>query len=57
MDANARRYLWDAIKNLKKDRVILLTTHDMNEADYLGDRIAIMNEGQLITVGTSIFLK
>lgn len=57
MDANARRYLWDAIKNLKKDRVILLTTHDMNEADYLGDRIAIMNEGQLITVGTSLFLK
>jgi len=29
----------------------------MDEADYLGDRIAIMNEGQLITVGTSLFLK
>lgn len=57
MDANARRYLWDAIKNLKKDRIILLTTHDMNEADYLGDQIAIMNDGSLITVGTSLFLK
>lgn len=57
MDAQARRFLWDSIKTLKKDRVILLTTHDMNEADYLGDRIAIMDHGRLVTIGTSLFLK
>lgn len=57
MDAHARRFLWDAIKVLKKDRIVLLTTHDMNEADYLGDRIAIMHDGSLVTIGTSVYLK
>lgn len=57
MDAHARRFLWDSIKTLKKDRIILLTTHDMNEADYLGDRIAIMDHGRLVTIGTSLYLK
>ena len=43
MDLNARRRLWDMLKSYKQDRVIILTTHNMNEADLLGDRIAIMN--------------
>lgn len=35
MDASARRYIWDLLKSYKKDRIIILTTHFMDEADYL----------------------
>ena len=39
------------------DRTILLTTHYMDEADFLGDRIAIMASGKLVCSGSSLFLK
>ena len=42
MDTSARRYVWDMLKNFKNDRIIILTTHFMDEADFLGDRIGIM---------------
>lgn len=45
------------LKSYKNDRVIILTTHFMDEADYLGDRIGIMGEGKMICCGSSIFLK
>ena len=45
MDTSARRYIWDLLKNYKNGRIILLTTHFMDEADYLGDRITIMSSG------------
>lgn len=45
------------LKEYKKDRIILMTTHYMDEADILGDRIAIMANGKLACVGSSIFLK
>jgi len=57
MDTSARRKLWDMLKNYKNDRVVLLTTHFMDEADYLGDRIGIMAEGQLKCLGSPLFLK
>jgi ATP-binding cassette subfamily A (ABC1) protein 3 len=57
MDTYARRYLWEMLKSYKKDRIIILSTHYMDEADYLGDRIGIMGKGQLITCGSSLFLK
>ncbi|KAG5679218.1 hypothetical protein PVAND_008802 [Polypedilum vanderplanki] len=57
LDVTARRKLWDLLIESKKGRSILLSTHYLNEADVLGDRIAIMNEGQLKTIGTSFFLK
>jgi ATP-binding cassette, subfamily A (ABC1), member 3 len=57
MDTYARRQLWDMLKNYKKDRIVILTTHFMDEADYLGDRIGIMGEGKLQTCGSSLFLK
>lgn len=57
LDAGARRSLWNLLIQEKKGRTILLTTHHMDEADVLADRIAIMNEGQLQTVGSSFFLK
>ena len=45
MDTTSRRRLWDMLKKNKKDKIIILTTHYMDEADILGDRIAIMSEG------------
>lgn len=57
LDVNARRSLWDLLIAEKKNRTILLTTHYMDEAEVLGDRIAIMSDGILKTVGTSFFLK
>lgn len=57
MDTTARRFVWEMMKNHKSDRIIILTTHFMDEADFLGDRIAIMNDGKLICAGSTIFLK
>jgi ATP-binding cassette subfamily A (ABC1) protein 3 len=57
MDTSARRYIWEMLKNYKQDRIILLTTHFMDEADYLGDRIAIMAGGKLVALGSNVYLK
>lgn len=57
LDLSARRQLWNMLKEYKRDRIILLTTHYMDEADILGDRIAIMKGGQVNALGSSIFLK
>lgn len=48
MDPYSRRSTWNIIQRNKKGRVILLTTHFMDEADILGDRIAIMAEVYLL---------
>jgi len=45
------------LKEYKKDRIILLTTHYMDEADILADRIGILTAGRLSCLGTSMFLK
>ncbi|XP_058837017.1 phospholipid-transporting ATPase ABCA3-like [Topomyia yanbarensis] len=57
MDPSARRALWDLLQREKRGRTMLLSTHFMDEADVLGDRIAIMAEGVLKTVGSPFFLK
>jgi ABC-type multidrug transport system ATPase subunit len=57
MDPTARRETWDLIKQQSKGKIIVLTTHYMDEADALGDRIAIMSKGKLKTCGSSLFLK
>lgn len=57
IDAAGRRSLWELLQAEKKGRTILLTTHYMDEADVLGDRIAILSEGQLQCCGTSFLLK
>ncbi|XP_020114345.1 ABC transporter A family member 1 isoform X2 [Ananas comosus] len=57
MDPYSMRSTWQLIKKIKKGRVILLTTHSMDEADVLGDRIAIMANGHLRCCGSSLFLK
>ncbi|KAL5816488.1 hypothetical protein ACOSQ3_024866 [Xanthoceras sorbifolium] len=57
MDPITRRHVWDIIENAKKGRAIILTTHSMEEADILSDRIGIMAKGRLRCLGTSIRLK
>ena len=57
MDTYARRHLWEMLKLYKKDKLIILTTHYMDEADFLGDRVGIMGDGKLLTCGSSLFLK
>ena len=57
MDVITKRALWQFLKDYKKDKIIILTTHSLDEAEYLGDRIGIMKEGQYICSGTSSYLK
>ncbi|KAJ3446745.1 abc transporter a family member 1-related [Anaeramoeba flamelloides] len=57
MDPVSRRHVWNIIEKAKKNRVILLTTHSMEEADILSDKIAIIAAGKLRCVGTSLHLK
>ncbi|KAK4437089.1 ABC transporter A family member 2 [Sesamum alatum] len=57
MDPITRRHVWDVIEGAKKGRAIILTTHSMEEADILSDRIGIMAKGRLRCIGTSIRLK
>jgi hypothetical protein len=49
--------VWKHITEIKSDRVILLTTHAMEEADLLSDQVAILNEGSLVAFGTPLELK
>lgn len=57
MDPLARRELWDLLASLRHGRTMLLTTHYMDEADILGDRVGIMSLGVLQCMGSSQFLK
>ncbi|PIO76738.1 ABC transporter, ATP-binding protein [Teladorsagia circumcincta] len=57
VDVTSRREIWSLLQNNKKGRTILLSTHHMDEADILSDRIALLSEGRLITLGSSMFLK
>jgi ATP-binding cassette subfamily A (ABC1) protein 3 len=57
MDPGARHDSWTLLQAEKAQRTILLTTHYMDEADLLGDRIAILARGQLQCCGSSMFLK
>ncbi|TFH29697.1 MAG: ATP-binding cassette domain-containing protein [Promethearchaeota archaeon] len=58
LDPQARRVVWDFIRNLqKKQRTIMLMTHDMVEADALCDLIAIIDQGKIIALGTPQELK
>ena len=52
LDVIARRELWQTISLLKNKMTIILTTHYMEEAEALADRIGIMKDGRLLFVGT-----
>ena len=54
LDPNARRANWDVIRGLKvKGKTIILTTHYLDEAQQLADRVAIMDHGRIVAMGTS----
>ncbi|CAM9145594.1 unnamed protein product [Choristocarpus tenellus] len=57
MDPYSRRCTWDLIQRGRKGRCVLLTTHFMDEAEHLGDRVAMLSEGLLRCVGSPLFLK
>ncbi len=57
MDPYSRRQIWGVLERNKRGRVLLLSTHFMDEADMLGDRIAVMADGRLRAVGSGLFLK
>ena len=52
LDVLARRELWSVVESLKGKITIVLTTHHMEEAEHLADRIAIMLEGKIAAIGT-----
>jgi ABC-2 type transport system ATP-binding protein len=57
LDVIARSELWDMIRGLKGRMTVILTTHYMEEAEALSDRIAIMRDGKLLICDTSAEIK
>ncbi|KAG9486662.1 hypothetical protein GDO78_006835 [Eleutherodactylus coqui] len=57
VDPYSRRGIWELLLKYRQGRTIILSTHHMDEADILGDRIAIISQGRLCCVGSSLFLK
>ena len=57
LDVLARHELWDAIRALKGEITVILTTYYMEEAEFLSDRIGIMKDGRLLAAGTAEELK
>ncbi|XP_075038451.1 retinal-specific phospholipid-transporting ATPase ABCA4 isoform X2 [Mixophyes fleayi] len=57
VDPYSRRSIWDLLLKYRSGRTIILSTHHMDEADLLGDRIAIISQGKLYCSGTPLFLK
>lgn len=57
VDPYSRRGIWDLLLKYRQGRTIILSTHHMDEADILGDRIAIISHGKLCCVGSSLYLK
>ncbi len=57
LDPQARKTMWEKIEGLKGEKTIVLTTHYLEEADALADRIAILKEGKIIAIDTPDELK
>ena len=57
LDPVSRRKVWELIQKIKKDRVVILTTHSMEEADVLSDKIAIIASGRFKCIGTQLSIK
>ncbi|XP_069087522.1 retinal-specific phospholipid-transporting ATPase ABCA4 isoform X3 [Pleurodeles waltl] len=57
VDPYSRRSIWDLLLKYRQGRTIILSTHHMDEADLLGDRIAIISQGKLYCSGSPVFLK
>uniref|UniRef100_A0A4W6FC69 ATP binding cassette subfamily A member 4 n=1 Tax=Lates calcarifer TaxID=8187 RepID=A0A4W6FC69_LATCA len=57
VDPYSRRSIWDLLLKYRNGRTVILSTHHMDEADLLSDRIAIISKGQLHCCGSPLFLK
>ncbi|XP_035829835.1 uncharacterized protein LOC101860234 [Aplysia californica] len=57
VDPHTRKNIWNLITRNREDRTILLSTHHLDEADILSDRIAVMHTGKLLCYGSPAFLK
>ncbi|KFQ39022.1 ATP-binding cassette sub-family A member 1, partial [Mesitornis unicolor] len=57
VDPYSRRSIWELLLKYRKGRTIILSTHYMDEAELLGDRIAIISQGRLCCCGSPLFLK
>ena len=57
MDPINRRSAWKLIKEMKQNRVVILTTHSMEEADVLSDRVCVVVDGRLSCSGSALYLK
>ena len=56
MDITSRRNLWDILKKIVSNKIVILTTHFMEEAQILGDKIGILSKGEMQVVGTPLEL-
>ncbi|KAF4699660.1 hypothetical protein FOZ62_026554, partial [Perkinsus olseni] len=57
MDPSARRSMWDFLRAKREGRIMCVTTHYMDEADVLADRVGIIGNGKLLAYGSTSFLK
>ncbi|KAK4327949.1 hypothetical protein Pmani_001610 [Petrolisthes manimaculis] len=57
LDPESRRWVWQVVQGERGRRTVLVTTHHMEEADVLGDRVAIMSSGRVVCAGSTLFLK
>ena len=57
LDVETRRQMWTILKRMQAGRTVLMSTHYMDEAEYLADRIAIMVDGRIQCCGSPAFLK
>jgi ABC-type multidrug transport system ATPase subunit len=57
LDLESRNAFWEIIRGFKQNRCIVLSTHHLEEAEKLSDRIGIISEGKLLVLGTSQYIK
>lgn len=57
LDPVNKRFIWSLIQKIKKHKAVILTTHSMEEADFLSDRIGVIVEGNMKCIGTPLDLK
>lgn len=57
LDPVNKRYIWKMVQSIKANRSIILTTHAMEEAEFLSDRIGVIKEGRFKSIGSSLMLK
>lgn len=57
VDISSKRELWTFLKLHKKNKIVIVSTHSLDEAEFLADRIGIIKDGSLICCGSSSFLK